>query len=111
MLRRIAGQQTALATVLFGERLDGEAAVRAGLAWRCVEDDELLDEAVRLANRAASAPPALARRVKATVADMATIDTHARAVERELVDQLWSMDEPEFAERLARLRAKITGPG
>lgn len=108
MLRRIAGQQAALATVLFGERLDGEAAVRAGLAWRCADDDALLDEAVALADRAASAPPALARRVKATIRDMAAVGTHAEAVERELLDQLWSMDQPEFAQRLAALQQRIS---
>src|ERR1700737_2234042 len=38
MMRRVMGQQGALAAVLFGEVLDGEAAERSGLAWRCVED-------------------------------------------------------------------------
>src|SRR4029077_6643375 len=58
MLTRIAGPQTAAATVLLGEGLDGEAAARCGLAWRCVDDDDLLDEARVLAGRAASAPRA-----------------------------------------------------
>ena len=35
MMRRLVGAQTAAATVLFGEVLDGEAAERHGLAWRC----------------------------------------------------------------------------
>src|SRR5206468_11560637 len=56
MLDRIAGPQTAAAMVLFGEVLDGEAAVNAGLAWRVVDDDALLDTARALAQRAASAP-------------------------------------------------------
>jgi hypothetical protein len=30
-------------------------------------------------------------------------------VERELVDQLWSMDQPAFAERLDQLRSRIRG--
>jgi hypothetical protein len=29
-------------------------------------------------------------------------------VQRELVDQLWSMDQPAFAERLAALQRRIT---
>jgi enoyl-CoA hydratase len=39
---------------------------------------------------------------------MAAIDEHADAVDRELVDQLWSMDQPEFAERLAAIQARIS---
>ena len=39
--------------VVFGQRLDGAEAERVGLAWRCVDDDELLDTAVQMAH----APP------------------------------------------------------
>lgn len=108
MLRRIAGQQATMAAVLFGQTLDGAEAERAGLVWRCVGDDELLDVAVSIASRAASAPPELSRRTKQTIKDVASIEEHADAVERELVDQLWSMDEPAFAERLAALQARIS---
>ncbi len=108
MMRRIVGPQTTAAAVLFGEVLDGRAAERVGLAWRCVEDDAVVDDAVVLAGRAAAAPAELVRRTKATIRDVAAIDDHPVAVERELVDQLWSMDQPEFAERLAALQARIT---
>lgn len=109
MLRRLVGPQAAAAMVLFGEVLDGRAAERHGLAWRCVPDDELLDQAVALGARAASVPRDLAHRVKATLADVAAIDDHAAAVERELGDQVWSVTRPEFAERLAAARRRITG--
>jgi enoyl-CoA hydratase len=108
MFRRATDLQTTMACVLFGEVLDGAAAVGAGLAWRCVDDDDLLDAAVTLAAGAASAPPALARAIKRTILDMDGIDDHEVAVERELRDQLWSMDQPEFAERLAALQARIS---
>ena len=106
MLTRIAGPQTAAATVLFGEVLDGEAAERCGLAWRCVDDDALLDHARALAGRAASAPRALARRVKQTLAAVAGVQSSEEAVAVELEAQLWSMSQPDFAERLAALRAR-----
>ncbi len=109
MFRRIAGIEAAMAAVLFGEVLDGDEAERAGLVWRCVDDDRLLDEARTLAARAAAAPPELARRVKATLYDMAGIDDHGDAVDRELVDQLWSVEQPAFAELLAGLKARIGG--
>ncbi len=109
MLRRIAGPQTTAAAVLFGEVLDGPESERLGLSWRCVADEELLDTSVRLAARAASAPEELVRRTKATIAAVADVADHDAAVERELVDQLWSMDQPAFAERLDQLRSRIRG--
>ncbi len=108
MMRRAVGPQATSAAVLFGEVLDGPEAERVGLVWRCLDDGALLDTAVGLAGRAAAAPRELVRRTKATIADMAALDDHDTAFERELVDQLWSMDQPAFAERLAALRARIT---
>jgi enoyl-CoA hydratase len=109
MMRRIVGPQTTAATVLFGEVLDGAEAERTGLAWRCVDDDDLLPTAQRLAARAAAAPRELVERVKTTIGDMGAIDSHPEAVERELGDQVWSVTQPAFAERLAALQQKISG--
>jgi enoyl-CoA hydratase len=39
---------------------------------------------------------------------MGRIDTHVEAVERELGDQVWSVGQPAFAEKLAALQAKIS---
>ncbi len=108
MLRRIAGVQATMAAGVFGDVLDGREAERVGMVWRCHPDGELLEAAQAMAAKAAAAPRELARRVKATIADMATIEDHAAAVERELTDQLWSMDQPAFAERLAAIQARIT---
>jgi enoyl-CoA hydratase len=108
MFQRIAGPQSTAAAVLFGEVLDGEAAARCGLVWRATEDGDLLSEAATLAGRAAAAPPALARRVKATLNTMGAVSDHQAAVEIELEAQLWSMDQPAFAERLAALQARIS---
>lgn len=104
MLRRRIGPQAAAALVLFGEVLDGNEAERAGLAWRCVPDEELVDTAVEMAARAASAPAELVHKVKQTLGDIASVPTHDQAVQRELEPQVWSVNQPEFAERLAALR-------
>ena len=93
LLERAVGMQAATAMVLFGQVLDGGAAERAGLVWRCVEPGDLLDSAVDIASRAASAPKALAAATKATFADMAGVTTHATAVERELTTQVWSIEQ------------------
>ena len=108
MLRRIVGPQVTAATVLFGEVLDGAEAQRVGLAYRCVEDADLLTVAHEMAARAASAPRELVIETKETLAAMAVVQTHPEAVARELTPQLWSTRQPWFAERLAALQAKIT---
>jgi enoyl-CoA hydratase len=108
MLRRIAGPQTAMAAVLFGEVMDGAEAERVGIVHRCVEDSALLEAAHTMAKRAADAPRELVITVKQTIADMANVAEHPAAVKRELDPQLWSTRQPWFAERIAALQAKIS---
>ncbi|HVX16864.1 MAG TPA: enoyl-CoA hydratase [Acidimicrobiales bacterium] len=108
MFRREAGPQTAAAAILFGEVLSGADAERVGLVWRCLPDDELLPAAIEMAGRAASAPRGVLTRTKATLADVPAIATHPEAVERELAPQVWSTQQPEFAERIAALKAKVS---
>lgn len=107
MLRRLVGPETTAAMVLFGESLDGEEAARRGLAWRSVPDDQLLPTAVALASRAARVPRELLRRAKATLRAMTRIHEHAVAVDIELEHQAWSIQQPEFAQRLAALKRKL----
>ena len=108
MLRRIAGPQTAFATVVFGEVLDGVEAERIGLVHRCVDDDQLLAAAHEMAARAASAPRELVIETKRTIQAMADVDTHPEAVDRELTPQVWSTRQPWFAERIAALQQRIS---
>jgi enoyl-CoA hydratase len=106
MMGRVLGPQGAAAAVLFADVLDGEAAAQHGLAWRCVDDDRLLEEALAFAANAASAPPALVRRVKRTLHQMPAVTSPDEAVSVELEAQLWSMQQPDFAERLKARRKK-----
>jgi enoyl-CoA hydratase len=108
MLHRAVGPQAAAAMVLFGEVLDGEAAARVGLAWRCTDDESLLSTARDLAAEAAAAPPELARRAKEALRAVPAVKRHEDAVELELASQLWALQQPFFAERLAALRARVT---
>ena len=108
MLRRIAGPQTTMAAVVFGEVLDGAEAERLGVVHRCVDDDALAGAAHQMAKRAADAPRELVVTVKQTIKDMADISEHPAAVKRELDPQLWSTRQPWFAERVAALQAKIS---
>jgi enoyl-CoA hydratase len=108
MMRNLVGPKATAAMLLFGEHIDGATAERIGLAWRCVPADQLLEVARTMAGRAATAPPELLRRIKESIAAMATIDEQEVAVDHELVHQMWSAGEPDFQERLATLQQQIS---
>jgi enoyl-CoA hydratase len=109
MLHRLVGPQTAAAMVLFGERLDGAAAVAAGLAYRCVPDAELLDAACAFAAGAADAEPELVRRAKRSLGAAPT-RTHEEALAAETREQMWSLTLPGTHDTLRRLQARINRP-
>lgn len=108
MQRRIVGPQAAMAAVVFSQVLDGREAERVGLAYRCVADDDLLTAAHEFARGAASAPRELVIVAKQTIADMADINDHDTAVDRETEPQLWTVQQPWSQERIAALKAKIS---
>lgn len=108
MLQRAVGTQQATAMTLFGEVLGADAAERAGLVLRAVEGDQkqLLAAARELARPATEAPRDLVTTVKASMHTTRGSITHTEAVDTELAPQLTSLESPEFAERLARARAR-----
>jgi enoyl-CoA hydratase len=99
LLERAVGPQAAAAMVLFGERVDGARAAEIGLAWRCVDDDALLDEAIALAGRAAEAPREVATKVKATLRQAPWQPDFDAAVTTELERQVWSFEQGFFSRR------------
>jgi enoyl-CoA hydratase len=107
MLRDAVGIHNAKAMVLFGQILDGDTAARYGLVWESVDDDVLIDRAVEIAARAASGPKELVVELKKSLADMRAIDDPIAAMERELTPQVWSREQPWFAERIAAIRARV----
>lgn len=111
MLRQIAGPEAAFATVVFGEVLDGPAAERHGLVWRCVEDDELVATAKAMGAKAASAPVELVKKATATIRTIGSATEHADAVYRELLPQAWSTEQPHFQATLEKLRQRISSKG
>lgn len=108
MQLRIAGMQTTMASVAFGEVLSGKAALDAGLVWKCVADDQLMSTARAVAAKAADAPKELLVLIKKTIQEIGQVATHAEAVEYELGPQVWTTRQPWFRERLAALQAKIS---
>ena len=109
-LRERIGRQAAAALVLCGESLDGVAAERTGLAWRCVPDDELMTVAMGLAATAAGRPHSLIRRTKQTLDESAAVTDGAGAVALEIEHQRTSMQDPIFLDRLEAIRARVRGP-
>ncbi|MDX8144675.1 enoyl-CoA hydratase [Lentzea sp. BCCO 10_0061] len=107
MLQRITNRQTATAMTLFGQILDADQAVAHGLAYARAEDP--LAVAKELARVSAEAPAELVRTIKATMRVTDVLDDHAEAVEIELTPQVTSIDTPEFAARLAAMKARISG--
>ncbi|WP_394615232.1 enoyl-CoA hydratase [Lentzea sp. JNUCC 0626] len=107
MLQRLTNPQTATAMTLFGQILDADQAVAHGLAYAKAEDP--LSVAKELAKAAADAPGPLVRTIKATMRKTDAMQVHADAVEAELEPQVESIDTPEFAARLAAMKARISG--
>ncbi|HWE68570.1 MAG TPA: enoyl-CoA hydratase-related protein [Acidimicrobiales bacterium] len=107
LLRERIGRQGAVAMAVFGAALDGEEAAARGLAWRCVDEDQLLGVALELAAGAASLDRALVARTLATLDDQAAVHRMSDALALELPPQQWSMGRPEFASRLELLRVRL----
>lgn len=108
MFQRIAGPQTTFATVVFGQVLDGEAAEKHGLVWRCVEDDQLLPTAQEMARNALNAPIELVKKITHTIRSIGTLDDHREAMMMELEPQAWSTEQPHFRDKVAALKKKIS---
>jgi enoyl-CoA hydratase len=106
LLTEAVGPQAAAAMVLAGESPDGERAAEIGLAWKCVDAGALLDEATRLAARAADVPRELARRVKASLRETPKLASLDDAVAVELERQRWSLEQGFFAEQRAKAQAR-----
>jgi enoyl-CoA hydratase len=107
MLRDAVGKHNAAAMVLFGQILRGDEAEKYGLVWKSVDDDQLVDASVEIAARAASGPKELVVEIKRSLHDMRAIDDANAAMERELAPQVWSREQPWFAERLAAIKARV----
>lgn len=106
-LSRSVGYQGAAALVLCGDSLTGAEAAARGLAWRCVPDAELDETAARLARRVAERSPELVRRTKRTLRESQGLPDPARALSLELAAQQWSVEQPDFLERVRALRERI----
>jgi enoyl-CoA hydratase len=91
----LVGEQMAKMMVLAGERLTGEEALRCGLVQKLVPASALLDEALRLAERAAAASPGAVAAGKALMRKPVSPEAIARSVA--LISQLHGTAESRTA--------------
>ena len=104
-LPRHVGRARALGLTLLGERLSAEQAAQWGLVWACVEDAQLMSEALSIAKRLAALPAHSALETRAlyrageanTLADQLAYEARRQ---REL------LSGASFAEGLAAFGAK-----
>jgi enoyl-CoA hydratase len=107
-LRSIAGRQTTMAMVLFGEVIRAQHALEIGLVWKVVDDAALIDESVALAAVAARQGKELNARTKASILALDTVSESDAAVDHELWPQLWSMEQGDFRALVERLQQNIS---
>lgn len=92
LLGRTGSRETAAALMLFGERLNGEQAVEAGLAYAAVDPDRVDAEAIALAAVPASDPELARRTAKSLRTELGPpAMPWAAALEMERSAQMWSM--------------------
>jgi enoyl-CoA hydratase len=107
MFQNITGPQPAAAAVLFSQVMDGEEATRVGLAYKCYEDDQLMDAASAMAATTAKVPRELVLRAKQTLQEIPFVATQSAAVSYELGPQADSARQPAFKAQIQALKDRI----
>jgi 2-(1,2-epoxy-1,2-dihydrophenyl)acetyl-CoA isomerase len=97
LLPRRLGRQRALALTLLGERLSAAQALDWGLAWACVPDAELADQAQAMARRLARLPADAVLEARRAF-DMAERNDLAQQLDYERDRQRELIDRPAFTE-------------
>lgn len=104
-LPRLVGRQRARGLVMSGDRLGAEQAEDWGLIWRCVDDDDLLAEAGRMAARLVEPHPAVWGFTKAAL-DSATEVNLTEALSVEALANHSLTGTEAFAERVRAFRER-----
>jgi 2-(1,2-epoxy-1,2-dihydrophenyl)acetyl-CoA isomerase len=96
-LPNLVGRARARGLALLGEKLPAERAAEWGLIWQCVEDDALMDEAMKIAAKLAGGPSNAFGEIKRALDTALTNDLSAQLdYERDTQGMLG--DHPNFAE-------------
>lgn len=104
-LQRLVGRSRALGMAMLGDQINAEQAVEWGLIWGCVDDDKLMDEAIKYATTFRDGPKKAYGEVRKAFAhaEHATLEqqlTYERDVQKVLGDSA------EFAEGVKAFNEK-----
>ncbi len=105
MLPTIAGLNRAKGMILLGDRYSAAELMAMGLAWRVVPDEQVFDEAARIAARIAALPAGAVRDFKRAINRCAYGDVEA-AMAAETEATIRGSLDPESLERIKRFGAK-----
>ena len=103
LLPALTGLNTARELLFLGERYDAETLHRMGVAWRVVDDEQLLPEARDVAIKIAGLPQGAVRDMKATLRSTAQADLKA-AMALETEATVRGFLDPETIERIREFR-------
>jgi 2-(1,2-epoxy-1,2-dihydrophenyl)acetyl-CoA isomerase len=96
-LPRMVGSARAKGLALLGEPLSAADAASWGLIWECVEDAELQDKAIKIAQRFAAGPAQAYRRIKLMFNEEPPLHL-AEQLDREAIAQEQLGDTADFSE-------------
>jgi len=108
MLRQLATWNTAAGMLLFSQSLSGKEAVSKGLAWKCVPQDDLIDEALSFTENIRDLPKELLLRTKQTLREAGGTNEHDDIINLETAQQVWSINQPYAQTALANMIEKIS---
>lgn len=99
LLPALVGLNKAREMLFLGERYDADALMEMGIAWRVVDDGELMDEARQVAGKLANLPSLPVRAMKRVVNETAVTSLKA-AMELETAATVEGFMDPETTKRL-----------
>ena len=108
LLPRVVGQQKAAELLYTGRRINGEEALRIGLADRLVEEGDLLDAALTLARQIAENAPLAVEATRATLRD-GLLDDIRRQTDMEARKQNELSVTDDFAEGILAVQERRAG--
>ncbi|MAJ87859.1 MAG: enoyl-CoA hydratase [Porticoccaceae bacterium] len=108
MTRQLACWDTAAGMLIFSQAISGELAVKKGLAWKCVDHGDLLDEAIALTSNIRDIPKAILLRTKKTLRTADMCKSHNDILEIETEEQLWSIKQPFARDAISNMINKIS---
>jgi 2-(1,2-epoxy-1,2-dihydrophenyl)acetyl-CoA isomerase len=105
LLPRLVGRARALGLAMTGDKLPAEEAQRIGLIWACVDDAELMNAAMALAERLSTMPSKALAQTRRAI-DAATTMAFDDAITLEADTQRELGRAHDFAEGVAAFLAK-----